>query len=550
MGLLDSIRDRVSSTVTQAKQTVTETVQKVEQKVEEKASAAGHAVQSAFESKPAPPPPPSAPPPPSSAPRVSSGPAGLKSALNASLKNVVEAPRPSPEASSQAAELKAKYSSWKGLDEEGLAKEMAELVKKDPVAAAPVVRELMTSLDRRDKDDVGEEFAAQLTPDQLKAFGEHPDGNAAMTEMKNELLTGVTFGHEKEMAGKLGAALEKHALPHAEMKQEPGSLGVNNEETKKTPSGKISAEDWKNPASLVSKLSQNPAAGESSGNTCAASSMLSATLMASPERAARFLENVATNPETKKLTDSERQELQKIASAVRNKTASWEDLSKAQDLLFRASNTHGDMGTLKAAVDRVPLQQPGNLLNNLTKEEDTKFRKLMTSEDPWTDAQAMEVQTLFNRITGMSMHMDKGEGGWAPRIEGGLIGLDKTGYTDDEAKNLAKLGKLSGGDTDVRQGQSLQDIAAKLKPGEVVSIRVGGSEDSTSADHFISIGRRDDGNLFITNSDPSKKDASLVVGGKGAGDENFRRILDDYGKRQPQDSGNKKYPAPVVYRID
>ena len=102
MGLLDSIRDRVSSTVTQAKQAVSETVTKVE----DKAASAGHAVGSAFEAKPyAPRPPPAAPPPSASAPVVSSSPAFLKGALTASISDSVKAPPPSSETQAAAKAL-------------------------------------------------------------------------------------------------------------------------------------------------------------------------------------------------------------------------------------------------------------------------------------------------------------------------------------------------------------------------------------------------------------------------------------------------------------
>lgn len=551
MGLMDSIRTRVSTTVSEVRQSVTqakEAVSGAAQRVEAKAVSAGQQVKSAYESVSAPPPSPSAPPPPTTARPVSSSPIGLRNKIEASIADSVQAPGPSTELVEQAKALKAKHTGMLGVDHKALGAELAELAKHDPAAAAPLLREVMNQLKSHDKDDVAEVFAGQLDAAQLAQVARHPDGQAALRSMRDELLTGVTFAHEKEMAGKLTSAIDQAnstPLPNLKADLPPQTLGVSTTGDSKTGTGKIPKEAWDNPAQLVGALTQNPASGPNAGNTCGPSSMLGSTLMAGPEKAARFLENVGT-AHGAKLTSAERTELLAIASRVRNKAASWEDLSRGQALLFKAGNTHGDGDTLVPALNAAPKNRDGSYAN-LTAADDKELRAMMTQKEAWTDPQAKRLEELFNRATGRSMHMDKVDGGWAPRLEGGLEAYDKGGYGDAEARKLAELGGLrpSGGDD---RGK-LTELAAKLKPGEALSVRVGGNEDAETSNHFITIGRRDDGTLYVYNSDPAKGDPTLLVGGKGEGTDEFKKQLEAYGLRQPQDP-NGKFPPAISYRLD
>ena len=565
MGILDSIRDRAS----QVKQSVSDAVQKVEnkaaavvEKVETKAAEVGHEVKSTFEKTVLPKPPPSAPPATSTVKPVTSGPAGLRAALSSAISDQLKAPPPSSDTQKAAVALKEKNTSWKGLDHEGLARDMADLVKKDPVAAAPILKEIMnTQVARSNKDDVAEAFANQLSADQLKALARHPDGAAALATMEHELRTGWTTGHESEMANKLKAAAsdaEKGPLPNTPVDLPAGANGVfNGTGSKTTAAGKIPQEMWSDPSKLVAQLTQNPATGTTPGNTCAASSMLASTLMASPEKAARFLENVGRSEDAKNLSVGQRNDLLAIADRVRNKTASFEDLNKAQGLLFTAGNTHGDVQTIgKVLNDRGMYQdaQGTKHLKNLTGPEDAELRGIIAQNTPWTDHQAHRLEELTNRATGLSMHMEKIDGGWAPKIEGDLATMDPAGFSDAEARKLARMGGLK--DTtavstpDPTPGaQGLGALASKLKPGEAISVRVSGDPNGSVSDHFISVGRRDDGTLYLYNSDPAQGDASVTVGGKGNGTDAFRQLLTAYDNRQYVDP-NQKMPAPVPYRID
>ena len=568
MGLLDSIRDRASSAVTQVKQGVSDAVHTVEaraaavvQKVEQKAVDTGHAVQSAFESKAPIKPPPSAPPPTSSARAVTSGPAGLRASLDKAILDQLKPPPTSSEAQAQAKALKESCSSWKGLDEEKLAKEMAALAKKDPVAAAPILKELMnTQLDRSDRDDVAQAFTHELSGDQLNALARHPDGAAALATMEHELRTGYTTKDEAAMADRIKDAIGEGStgkLPNTPVEITPGALGEFTPtvptDSKKTPTGKIPPEMWADPSKLAAALTQNPATGTTPGNTCAASSVLASTLMASPEKAARFLENVGKSEDAKNLTVRDRNELLGIADRIRNKTASFEDLNKAQGLLFTAGNTHGDSNTILKALQlrggHLGADGETFVFNNLNAADSVQLKALLAKETPWTDQEVGQLQALTNRATGLSMRMEKVDGSWAPKIEGDLATMDPAGFSDAETRKLAKMGGLKP-ETAVPDGpMKPSDVAARLKPGEAVSLRVSGDGTNKASDHFVTLGRRDDGTLYLYNSDPASKDASLTVGGKGAGTPAFQAVLAGYDKRQVKDPNNTM-PSNIPYRLD
>jgi len=247
------------------------------------------------------------------------------------------------------------------------------------------------------------------------------------------------------------------------------------------------------------------------------------------------------------LLPAERNELLAISSRVRNKTATYEDLGKAQQLLFRAGNTQGDVSLLGKLLRERGMN--GGEFKNLTAAEGTEFRTILAQNTPWSDTQAKRIEELFTRSTGVQMHMAKDETGtYAPKIEGDLVPLDDSGFSDEEAKKFSKLAGLTG-KTEVTNDDLLKDLAGKLKNGESVSLRVAGTPDGDVSNHFITVGRREDGTLFLYNPDPANKDATLTIGGKGAGTPEFQKLLQDYQDRQPGDP-NGKPPQYVPYRLD
>lgn len=216
MGLLDSIKQRVSNTISSAKETVTETVQKVEKKAVE----LGHGAASGFDPRPSAPPPPAAPAvsgnPTVSARSVAAGPSAMRAALDGSLVKNDQATAAAPQGTDaeQAAEaLKKKHTTWKGLDEEALGKELAQMAEKNPAAAAATVRAVMNKLDDGDKDDVAQAFANSISKDKARELAMTPDGREAMKTMAKELRSGWDTDDERMQAFKLDTALGEATAP-------------------------------------------------------------------------------------------------------------------------------------------------------------------------------------------------------------------------------------------------------------------------------------------------------------------------------------------------
>lgn len=203
MGLLDGIKQRISNGISSAKEAVTETVHKVENKAVE----IGHAAQSGFDPRPSAPPPPAAPPVSNNATvparSVVAGSASVRAALDASLVKGTGG----TEAEQAAEALKKKHTSWKGLDEEALGKELGEMTAKNPAAAAATVRAVMDKLDSGDKDDVAQAFAHATPKEKLRELAMTPDGTAALKTMSKELRAGWDTDDEKAMSFKLDTAI-------------------------------------------------------------------------------------------------------------------------------------------------------------------------------------------------------------------------------------------------------------------------------------------------------------------------------------------------------
>lgn len=199
MGLLDGIKDRLSSAATSVKSTVTETVQKVE----DKAAATGHAVSSAFESKP---PPPSVPTPPaaasSEAPPVPAN--SLRNGVTSSILDSIKSKPPTP-AQAEAQAMIDRHKSWKGLDENKLADEMAALVKKDPTKA-DVLKEVINKVAYAKNDDVSRAFVSKLSDEELRTMSLSPRGREALGAMTAALKSGSTGDDDKLALGKLSRA--------------------------------------------------------------------------------------------------------------------------------------------------------------------------------------------------------------------------------------------------------------------------------------------------------------------------------------------------------
>jgi hypothetical protein len=382
-------------------------------------------------------------------------------------------------------------------------------------------------------------------------------GGIDVGAVMGNLATGNINGAVSEVAKDLGTAGANAALTDSfagmsgplqqtKVNIQPGVHGTNNTMgNRASASGPISAAEWADPSKLLSKLTQNPAGGANdlSHSTCGASNLLGAALMASPEHAARLCQNVAKNASTDQLSLSEKSELGQIGQRISNHTATFEDLNRAQSLLYKAGNTVSDPDTVvQQALD-------GHTLNAADQQELTNF----TKQSSWSDADAARIAQLVSKATNTTTTFTKNGQGWDANVSGSLSNKNASGFTDGEEANLAKLGAMY---TDPKQKVGgdyvLQDDVKTLKPGQSMTTRiVGQSADNGTggnADHFVTIGRRTDGTWYMYNPDPGKGDSTMITGNKGdKPSADFMKQVSRYADRIPFDADGNM-PSPLKYR--
>jgi len=307
--------------------------------------------------------------------------------------------------------------------------------------------------------------------------------------------------------------------------------------TAKSASGTISADQWADPVQIVSKLTQYPAGAPDAQSeaACSASNMIGAALMSGgPDAAASMLDKVAKGKN--QLGADEKKELGDIAERIRNRTASFEDLNRAQVLTYRSANTVATVNDLVSEA-----LEPENA-KNLSDGEKAKL-----SAYAHQPAKEKEMDKLLTKALGRPVVT---HGGLEKVNTADRRAKDTSGLTDGELKGLAqnavkgsqqiKVGAHPGKD------DTIEGIAGKLKPGEAVTLRVGASADSPSPDHYVTVGRRKDGTYYMYNPDPRNGDATLVVGGKKL-DPGFLDKTKQYDDRIMPDIGADNLPPGLKY---
>ena len=352
-----------------------------------------------------------------------------------------------------------------------------------------------------------------LSPEAKKAFALY---EKAATEANAKGSTAVGSLEEFDaLVAKMAAA-----GPPINMKE--GPRGVNDTtDPLKSRSGPITKEEWADPSKLLEGLTQNPAAGETSNSrdACGPSNLLGIALMSGPEGGAKFLENVAKNASPAQLSTDDKGNLNSIAGKLRSGTATREDLATAQGILYRAGNTH--RGPDEAVAEALPR------LAGADKAELTALNNKPT----WSDADARRIGELITKATGSPSELTRDGPGWKVEVAGARVATDKSAYSDDELNNLAKMGGLKPNSTEMGMEDTLKSVFGKLKPGESVVIRVAGEANGDKPDHFVTMGRRADGTAYIYNPDPSNKDATTFIGGKGKPSTAFQAQIAKYEDR-------------------
>lgn len=293
----------------------------------------------------------------------------------------------------------------------------------------------------------------------------------------------------------------------------------------KSASGKITPEQWSDLTQLVGKLTQFPAkknASDQSQAACAAANLLGAALLTGgPDAAAAMLKRVASG--STQLTAAETTELNGIAERIQGKTATFEDLNKAQQLLYRSANIET---TGKDLVDQAADKLSGPKLKKL----ETAMKRYLTATIMSRDEKDVQtVSQLLGEAFGDKSYKWDPDSSGSVGIEAGRRTKDLSGLTDDELKSLGATAS-KGQTVVIDERTNIKDLAMTLKPGESITLRLAGDSNAkTSPNHYVTIGKRPDGTMFLYNPDPSRGDSTLVTG--KLDDAKFK---DHLGRYQPR----------------
>lgn len=310
---------------------------------------------------------------------------------------------------------------------------------------------------------------------------------------------------------------------------------------KPTASGPISAAAWKNPGpEILGKLTQNPPPGaksaESGSSRCGPSNILAGAIMNGPDATAKMLTNAATNAGNQ-LGAADRARLKDIAGHVKSGATSFEELSEAQGLLYRAGNTGME---LREAIERAG---PG--IAKLPKADQARFNALNSKleHDGLEKPEVDELGGLISKATGLKTEIVEDGANWGVKITEDRIKAGQAGaFTDGEVRNLARAGGVlttgkvtelnTSYDSETQQVSTLSDLIGKLGNGESATFRVGATDNSPEAHHYISVGRDPSGRPWIYNPDPVKGDATFHAGSAGkVQPDDFLAELERYSSR-------------------
>jgi len=317
--------------------------------------------------------------------------------------------------------------------------------------------------------------------------------------------------------------------------------------------GRIAPSAWDHPEQIVGRLTQTPAGG-GRGNSvyrCGPANLLAQSIMSGPDSTARFLRNAAAQTPDVRLSPAEKQELRGIADAVQNRSATFDQLSRAQGLLYQAGNSRTDV------IDVCNQALRSGRLSQAERGRVEGYRDALSAGGNFTTQDATGLSRLLTKGLGQPVTVqgydDPQHPGDASRrfvgveVAGQMRRTDRSGFGDDELRQLGTLGGARG--RDVRMDSStLRQLLDGLAPGESATIRVSGDDQGSAADHFVTVGRRADGTAYVYNPDPSRGDFTLFVGARGREQpQAFLDQLQRYEDRTVVD-GDQEMPSAVVNR--
>jgi hypothetical protein len=359
--------------------------------------------------------------------------------------------------------------------------------------------------------------------------------NSADRSTLAQLATKELKAHEAAIAAREPElALGRHGGPAAHM---PST------------SGRIPASAWADPTVLVGQLRQSAVTVDDANarNRCGPTNLLVAALLQGPDAAAKFLDQMAANG--RNLTKAEKADLKALADQVRNKNASYEDLSLAMDYAYRAGDRRMGIDQWVStfpSLGNTPPTHPG-----LSNTEVTRLLTLALKQGNAKPAELQELSRLVSKASGVTMtatiandisvnkqlialNYKAGE----PELRNGNI---PGGFDDGELRALAGMATQRAGNVayDLHGRDPVGSVLQRLKPGESAVIPLSGSPTSNRADHYISVGILKDGRPYIYNPDPFRGDATLTVGrSSGPQTQSFTDELTKYNQRANQSPPN------------
>jgi peptidoglycan hydrolase-like protein with peptidoglycan-binding domain len=310
--------------------------------------------------------------------------------------------------------------------------------------------------------------------------------------------------------------------------------------------GPIPDAAWKNPVEIVGRWTQNAhgVRGTHSGERCGPTSLLAGALLQGADVAAGVLDKTAAGA-GQRLVDGEKRELQKIAERLRGHTATFDDLSRAGDLLYRAAKTRT---TMQYALQNTPA------LAELGSAKVARMNELAALGTALTEPQRRELSGLLSRAMERDVDVrivDGPHGGKTVMVDYRPgFGATHEGLDVQELRHAAGAGGLvaQGIGYDTSSHFSAGKTLGYLKPGESAVLQLAGDPASNQADHYVTIGILADGRPYVYNPDPAQGDNTLTVGSaRGPQPDAFHAELARYNERAHQASADRPLATKIAY---
>jgi len=311
-----------------------------------------------------------------------------------------------------------------------------------------------------------------------------------------------------------------------------GRLGARRRSSVATTTGPITAAQWSSPREIVGRLTQNPA-GEAGGvnasERCGPANLLAASLMNGPGAAATTLRGAANSTQ---LSAAERTSLRGIADRVEARTATFEDLSHAQALMYRAGNNERMANSVFSEVNTALVaagqraEAAGDTAGLAQVQADSNLLQrtlpIVDAGGSLSEADRSATQAALQRygapgvLTRVTDPQNSARNDWVLR---GGPRTDDSGFSDRELESLARTStgwaqarNMDTLSTDRPLRTLLGDPPNGLANGQAATMRVAGSRGDADPNHFITIGRQPDGTPYLYNPDPARGDHVLVWG--------------------------------------